>query len=101
MAQLDTPQPSKIYRGTIDEVFSHRSEIPTGAIVERKVFEEKPKAQEETATMALMRSWLEEDAIDEPEEIRAAEEELREFKRNMNLPPFEAGTRLLYPKTVS
>lgn len=98
MAQLETHQPSKIYRGTIDEVLSHRNEIPTGATVELKVFAEKPEAQQETATMALMRSWLEEDATDDPEELRAAEEELREFKRNMNQPRKEAGARLLYPE---
>jgi hypothetical protein len=96
MAQQDTRQPSRIYRGTVDEVFSHRNEIPPGATVELKVFEETPK--EETATMALVRSWLAEDATDDPEEICAAEEELREFKRNMNLPRKEAGARLLYPE---
>lgn len=48
--------------------------------------------------MALMRSWLDEDATDDPEEIRAAKEELREFKRNMNQPRKEAGARLLYPE---
>ena len=98
MTQLDIHQASKIYRGTIDEVFSHRNEIPASATVELKVFEEQPKAQKETATMALMKSWLEEDATDDPEEIRAAEEDLREFKRNMNQPRKEAGARLLYPE---
>jgi hypothetical protein len=97
VAQLDTHQP-KTFRGTIDEVFSHRSEIPDGATVELKVVEETPREQEETATMALMKSWLEEDATNDPEEIRAAEEELREFKRNLNLPRKETGARLLYPE---
>jgi hypothetical protein len=55
---------SKIYRGTIDEVLSHRSEIPADASVELKVFQRKPEDQPETATMALMRLWLEEDATD-------------------------------------
>ena len=98
MAQLDIHQVSKIYRGTIDEVFSHRNEIPTGATVELKVLEEKPETQQETATMALMRSWIEEDATEDPAEIRAAEEDLREFKHNMNQPRKEAGARLLYPE---
>jgi hypothetical protein len=40
MAQLDAHQPSKTFRGTIDEVFSHRSEIPAGATVELKVLDE-------------------------------------------------------------
>ncbi|HZO91953.1 MAG TPA: hypothetical protein VFB38_26790 [Chthonomonadaceae bacterium] len=48
MTQLDARKPSKIYRGTVDEVFSHRDEIPPGATVELKVFEERPEAEEET-----------------------------------------------------
>ena len=51
-----------------------------------------------TATMALLKSWLEEDATDDPEELRIAEEELLEFKRNMNLPRKEVGGRLPYPE---
>ncbi len=42
MAQPEANQPSKIYRGTVDEVFSHRSEIPPDATVELKVFEDMP-----------------------------------------------------------
>ncbi len=94
MAQLDTNQPSKVFRGTWDEILTHSDEIPQTSEVELRVFE--PKRQ--TATMALMTSWLEEDATDDLEEIRAAEEELREFKRNMNLPRKESGARLLYPE---
>src|SRR5579863_1920701 len=95
MAQLDAHQPSKTFRGTWDQVLAHSSEIPKTSEVELRVFEAKP--QHETATMALMKVWLEEDATDDPEEIRQAEEELREFKRNMNQPRKEAGARLLYP----
>jgi hypothetical protein len=96
MAELETQQPSKIFRGTWEEILAHRDEIPKTSEVEIRVFEPKPKKQ--TATMALMKAWLEEDATDNPEEIRAAEEDLREFKRNMNLPRKEAGARLLYPE---
>ena len=55
-------------------------------------------ASKDTATMALLKSWLEEDATDDPEEIREAEAELLEFKRNMNLPRKEGGMRLHYPE---
>lgn len=41
------PQPSKIFRGNIDEVFSHRDEIPPGAFLELKIFEPKPQTGEE------------------------------------------------------
>jgi len=94
MTQLETHQPSKTFRGTWDEVMAHSDEIPKTSEVELRVFE--PRKQ--TATMALMQSWLEEDATDDPEEIRAAEEDLREFKRNMNLPRKETGARLHYPE---
>ncbi len=94
MAQLDTQQPNKTFRGRWEEILAHSDEIPKMSEVELRVFEPKKL----TPTMALMQSWLEEDATDDPEEIRAAEEELREFKRNMNLPRKEAGARLLYPE---
>lgn len=94
MAQLNPHQPRKTFRGTWDEIMSHRSEIPGTAEVELRVFD----SAKQTPTMALMKAWLEEDATDDPEEICAAEEELREFKRNMNLPRKEAGARLLYPE---
>ncbi len=93
MAQLGIDRPSKILRGTWDEILAHSEEIPKTSEVELRVFE--PVKQ--TATMALMKSWLEEDATDDPDEIQEAQEELREFKRNMNLPRKEAGARLLYP----
>ncbi len=98
MTQLNTHSPSKTYRGTLDEVLSHRDEIPPDATVELKVFAEEPEAQRETPTMALMRQWLKEDATDDPEELRAAEEELLAFKRAMNLPRKETGARLHYPE---
>jgi len=40
------PQPSKTFRGTADEVFSHRNEIPAGAILELNVFEPAPESDE-------------------------------------------------------
>jgi hypothetical protein len=49
------------------------------------------------ASIALLKSWIAQAPTD-PEEIRAAEEELREFQRNMNQPRKEAGARLLYPE---
>lgn len=43
MAHPARQLPSKIYRGTVEDVFSHRSEIPPGAIIELKVFEVLPQ----------------------------------------------------------
>jgi hypothetical protein len=96
--QKSLRQARRTYQGTIEEVFSHRNEIPEGTPVELRVFDAPPVAPSDTPTMTLLRSWLEEDATDDPEEIRAAEEELRQFKRNMNRPRQEAGARLLYPE---
>lgn len=49
------------------------------------------------ASIALLKSWIAQAPTD-PEAIRAAEEDLREFQRNMNQPRKEAGARLLYPE---
>ncbi len=39
MAHAVRQRPSKIFKGTVDEVFSHWSEIPDGASVELRVFD--------------------------------------------------------------
>jgi len=46
MSQMDMPRPDKVFRGTVDEVFSHRGEIPPGATVELNVWEERPGAEQ-------------------------------------------------------
>ena len=47
------------------------------------------------ATIALLQSWVAEDATDDPDAISVAEEELRAFKEAMNRN--RAGERPLYP----
>jgi len=63
---------------------------------------EDERTREEIArnapSIALLRSWLAEEATDDPDEIRRAEEELAEFKRNMNANRAATGERLLYPE---
>ena len=39
-------QPSKTLRGSVDEVFSHRDEIPPGAIIELRIFDPPSEADE-------------------------------------------------------
>lgn len=63
----------------------------------RVLTEHLPPAGPGQATRDLMRTWLQEDATDDPEEIRKAEEELAEFKAAMNETRTAAGARLLYP----
>ncbi len=48
-------------------------------------------------TVALLQSWLEEDATDDPEEVRKAQEELDEFKQGINAERDKAGSRRVYP----
>lgn len=52
---------------------------------------------ENAASIALLQSWLQEDATDDPNDIREAEEELKEFKQNINAARARAGARLLFP----
>src|SRR5437879_658168 len=40
--------------------------------------------EKQKAAIALLQSWIDEDATDDPEEIRIAEEEWAAFKRQMN-----------------
>lgn len=54
---------------------------------------EEPNA----ASIALLQSWLAEDATDDPEEIRKAQAELEEFKRSINAERERAGSRRIYP----
>jgi len=51
----------------------------------------------DTATLELLRSWRLQDATDNPEEVRAAEEEIAAFKKAMNETRIVAGEPLLYP----
>ncbi len=97
MAQLEPNQPSKTFRGTWDQVLAHSNEIPKTSEVELRVFEPQIPITDDDPTIALLKSWLEEDATDDPEEIRQAEEELREFKRNMNANRAATGERIPYP----
>lgn len=93
---INTFNPSKTYRGTWDEILTRSSEIPKTSEFELRVFE--PILSIETdPTIALLESWIAEAPTD-PEEIRAAEDDLLEFKRNMNLPRKETGARLHYPE---
>lgn len=51
----------------------------------------------DTATLELLAKWKREDATKNPEEIRAAERELAEFKKSLNENRAEAGEPVLYP----
>ena len=97
----------KIFEGTPKELAPYLAQNPEARFRLIELSEETEKlskeeashpASENAASIALLKSWLAEDATDDPEEIRLAEEDLREFKRNMNLPRKETGARLHYPE---
>jgi len=58
----------------------------------------QPPVPKNAAAIALLQSWLQSEATDDPEEIRQAEAELAEFKRNMNANRAATGERLVFPE---
>jgi hypothetical protein len=50
------------------------------------------------SSIALLQEWLTEAKTNDANAIRQAEEELHEFKRNLNAPRKETGARLLFPE---
>lgn len=89
-----------IHEGTPRELAPYLAQNPEARfrLIEISQENEEPTPNRLTATMALMKSWLEEDATEDPEELRQAQEELDAFKRNMNAPRKETGARLHYPE---
>jgi len=83
--------------------------LPPAALIKKMVDERMPDADEglakpaveindkSKAAIALLQSWMEEDATDDPEEIRQAEEELEELKRDLNANRAATGERLVFP----
>ena len=51
----------------------------------------------DTATLELLASWRAQDATNNPDEVRAAEQELAEFKKMMNENRELSREPLLYP----
>ena len=97
-----------IYEGTAQELAPYLAQRPQGRfrLIELDTEEQatqsddqaKPEIDaENAAAIALLQSWREEDATNDPEEIRVAEEDLAEFKRNMNANRIATGERLVYP----
>jgi hypothetical protein len=51
----------------------------------------------DAATLELLATWQAQDATDEPAELRAAEQDLAEFKKAMNGTRARSGEPLLFP----
>jgi hypothetical protein len=56
-----------------------------------------PAASIDTATLELLRLWRKQDATTDPEQIRAAEKELAEFKKALNDNRAASAEPALYP----
>lgn len=79
------------------EAAARRQGIAVEECVRRLLAEHLPPAEANEPTLALLAQWMEEDATDDPEEIRKAEEEWEDFKRNLNETRAAAGARILFP----
>lgn len=77
---------------------AHKEGIDPAELVRQLVTAYLPPAQDENAaSIALLQSWLAEEATDDPDEVRQAQEELDAFKRAINAERERAGARRLYP----
>ena len=56
-----------------------------------------PTSDENAASIALLQSWLEEDATDNSGDIQQAEAELEALKQAINAERERAGARRIYP----
>ena len=82
---------------------ARRARLAPAEAARKLVTEHLPLAETEgdarnAASISLLRGWLRDEATDNPDEIRRAEEELAEFKRNMNANRAVTGERLVYPE---
>ncbi len=100
--------PPHIYEGTPQELTSYLALHPQGrfrlieiemdAEITRSADEAKPVIDaENAAAIALLKSWIEEAATDNPEEIRKSEEEYDELKRNLNANRALTGEMPVFP----
>jgi len=56
-----------------------------------------PVGSVDTTTLELLAAWKVQDATTDPEQIRAAEQEVADFKKAMNENRSIGGERLLFP----
>jgi len=56
-----------------------------------------PIPDKNAASIALLQSWLAEDATDNPDDIQQAQAELEAFKQAINAERERAGARRIYP----
>lgn len=84
--------PAEIIKNLVDEripALNGRDAVPeeNASVIDAK----------NAAAIALLDSWLKEDATDDPDEIRKSEEEFEDLKRNLNANRAATGERLVFP----
>jgi hypothetical protein len=82
---------------TSDQPPSATAEVAGKGRTEPRLPDQVEVDEGNAASIALLESWLEEEATDDPEEIRQAQQELDEFKRAINAERERAGARRIYP----
>jgi hypothetical protein len=71
--------------------------VTVNELIERAIAERFPVEVDERAkALALIEQWISEAPTD-PEQVKEAEEDLREFQRSLNQTRREAGARIPYP----
>ncbi len=83
---MSLSQPIKTYRVSWDELMSRRSEIAPDAVLEVKVYQPEPALQideENQALINLLRSWREEDATGDLEEMERRDAETTTLMSNL------------------
>lgn len=77
---------------------AHLEGIAPAELVRKLLTEHLPPVPDENvASIALLQSWLEEDATDDPAEVQQAQVELAALKRAINAERERAGARRIYP----
>jgi plasmid stability protein len=74
-----------------------RNGVSTEECARKVLTDHLPPDESIDRTLKLFAQWEAEDATDDPDEIRRAEEELAELKAGLNAPRATAGSRLLFP----
>lgn len=75
---------------------ARRAGLDPAECARRLLTQHLPAEPTALATRELLRAWRDEDATDDPAELRRAEEELAAFKQAMNVSRAKAGARPLY-----
>jgi hypothetical protein len=78
-------------------VVAKQSGLDVAECARRLLIDHIPPIPPGQATLELLRAWREEEATGDPEEIRAAEEELQELKDALDANRAAVGARPLFP----